>query len=129
MKVGRNVTLPGSLRTALEAVLGEPVSHVRIIEHSLYARLHLRAIATTRRRRIYLRGSAEDFFDDPWLMLHEYCHVLRQWETGDLTILRYGLECLRNGYWNNRFEVAARAFADRNLHALRVAHPSNASRR
>jgi hypothetical protein len=114
---------------ALEAVLGAPVSHVRIIEHSLYARLHLRAIATTRRRRIYLRGSAEDFFDDPWLMLHEYCHVLQQWEPGDLTLLRYCLECLRNGYWNNRFEVAARAFADRHAHALRAAHPSNASRR
>lgn len=123
------MTLPGSLRTALEAVIGEPVSHVRIIEHSLYAWLHRRAIATTRRRRIYLLGSAEDFFDDPWLMLHEYCHVLKQWETGDLTLLRYGLECLRNGYWNNRFEVAARAFADRHLQALRAAHPSNASRR
>lgn len=121
--------LPGSLRTALEAVLGEPVAHVRIIEHSLYARLHLRAIATTRRRRIYLRGSAADFFDNPWLMLHEYCHVLRQWEPGDLTLVRYGLECLRNGYWNNRFEIEARAFADRYVHALRKAYPSNASRR
>jgi len=129
VKIGRNVTLPGSLRTALEAVFGEPVSHVRIIEYSLYARLHVRAIATTRRRRIYLRGSAEAFFDDPWLMLHEYCHVLKQWEPGDLTLVRYCLECLRNGYWNNRFEVAARAFADLHVHALRTAHPSNASRR
>lgn len=129
MKVGRRVILPDSLRAALESVLGERVTHVRIIEHSLYARLHMRAIATTRRRRIYLRGSAEDFFDDPWLMLHEYCHVLKQWECGDLTLIRYCLECLRNGYWNNRFEVEARAFADRHLHALRTAHPSNASRR
>ena len=123
------MTLPGPLREALEAVLGEPVSHVRIIEHSLYARLHLRAIATTRRRRIYLRGSAEDFFADPRLMLHEYCHVLQQWGPGHLTLIRYALECLRNGYRNNRYEVAARAFADRHLHALRTAHPSNASRR
>jgi hypothetical protein len=129
VQVGRNVTLPGSLRTALETVLGEPVSHVRIIEHSLYARLHLRAIATTRWRRIYLRGSAADFFDDPWLVLHEYCHVLRQWEPGDLTLLRYCRECLRHGYRHNRFEVEARAFADRYLHALRTAQPSNASRR
>lgn len=129
MKVGRKVPLPGSLRTALEAVLGESVSHVRVIEHSLYARLHPRAIATTRRRRIYLRGSAQDFFDDPWLMLHEYCHVLKQWEPGDLTIAGYCLEWFRHGYWNNRFEVEARAFADKHLHALRGAHPSNASRR
>jgi Domain of unknown function (DUF4157) len=129
VKIGRSVALPGSLRTALEAVLGEPVSHVRVIEYSLYARMHRRAIATTRRRRIYLRGSAQDFFDDPWLMLHEYCHVLKQWEPRDLTVVSYCLESLRHGYWNNRFEVAARAFADRHLHALRAAHPSNDSRR
>ena len=127
--IGRDVPLPASLRAALEAVLGEPVSHIRIIEHSLYARLHPRAIATTRRRRIYLRGSAEEFFGDPRLMLHEYCHVLKQWEAGDLTVVRYCREWLRRGYWNNRFEVQARAFADRHLHALHRAHPSRASRR
>jgi hypothetical protein len=126
---GRRVSLPDALRRALELVLGEPVSQVRIIEYSLYARLHPRALATTRRRRIYLRGSAQDFFEDPWLLLHEYCHVLRQWEPGDLTVARYCLECLRRGYWNNRFEVEARAFADRHVHALRAAHPSSASRR
>jgi hypothetical protein len=129
MKVGRTVTLPDFLRTALEAVLGEAVAQVRIVEHSLYARLHPRAIATTRRRRIYLRGSAQDFFDDPLLMLHEYCHVLKQWETGELTIVRYCLEGLRHGYRNNRFEVAARSFADSNLSALLTAHPNRASRR
>lgn len=123
------MTLPRSLRSALEAVIGEPVAQVRIIEHSLYARLHHRAIATTRRRRIYLRDSAQDFFENPWLMLHEYCHVLKQWEPGDLTVMRYCLEWLRNGYWNNRFEVEARAFADRYVHALHVAHPNSASRR
>jgi hypothetical protein len=123
------VTLPGSLRCALEAVIGEPVAHVRIIEHSLFARLHHRAIATTRRRRIYLRDSAQDFFENPGLMLHEYCHVLKQWEPGDLTVMRYCLEWLHNGYWNNRFEVEARAFADRYVQALRMAHPNSASRR
>jgi len=123
------VALPGSLLTALEAVLGESVSQVLVIEHSLYARLHHRAIATTRRRRIYLRGSAQAFFDDPLLVLHEYCHVVRQWETGELTIARYCLEWLRRGYWNNRFEVEARAFAQAHLDALLAAHPSNASRR
>lgn len=121
MKIGRNVALPGSLRTALEAVIGEPVDHVRIVEHSLYARLHPRAIATTRRRRIYLHGSAEDFFDDPRLMLHEYCHVLKQWEPGELTIASYCLEWFRKGYRHNRFEVEARAYADKHYHALRAA--------
>ncbi|MGA7537402.1 MAG: DUF4157 domain-containing protein [Steroidobacteraceae bacterium] len=129
MRTGREVSLPDALRRALEAVLGEPVSHVRIIEHSLYARLHPRAIATTRRRRIDLRGPAHEFFDDPWLMLHEFCHVLKQWEPGYLTVGRYCVECLRRGYWSNRFEVEARAFADRYAHLLRAAHPNRASRR
>ncbi len=129
MRIGRDAVLPGSLRAALESVLGESVSNIRVIEHSLYARLFPRAVATTRRRRIYLRGAAQDFFDDPWLVLHEYCHVLKQWEPGELTVGRYCLEWLRRGYWNNRFEVEARAFADRYSHALRTAHPSSASRR
>lgn len=128
MRFGRAVPLPGPLRTALEAVLGEPIGHVLVVEHSLYVRLHPRAIATTRRRRIYLHGAAQEFFEDPWLMLHEYCHVLRQWEPGELTVARYCLECLRKGYWNNRFEVEARAFADRHVHTLRRLYPNSASR-
>ena len=129
MKIGRKVALPGSLRTALEGVFGEPVSHVRITENSLYARMHPHTIATTRRRRIYSRDCAADFFDDPWLLLHEYYHVLKQWESRDLTIARYCLEWLRRGYYDNRFEVEARDFADRHLPTLRAAHPSNDSRR
>lgn len=125
MRLGRTVTLPDPLREALQSLLGQSVTRVRIVEHSLYARLHPRAIATTRRRRIYLRGAAAEFFENAWLVLHEYCHVLMQWETGDLTLRRYALEWLRRGYWNNRFEVEARAFADRHVQALRrKAEPS-----
>lgn len=74
-------------------------------------RLHGRAIATTRPGRIYLKGSAAHFFANPELVLHEYCHVLHQWETGRLTRARYLAECLARGYRGNRFEVEARAFA------------------
>src|SRR5207244_3842898 len=85
-----------------------------------------RAVATTRRGRIYLSGSATEFFANPWLMLHEYCHVIRQWEAGTLTLARYAGEWLRHGYWNNRFEVEARAFADSHvadLHTLLARPP------
>jgi hypothetical protein len=113
--MGRAVSLPASVADGLEEAFGESVRHVQIFEHSLFARLHIRAVATTRPRRIYLRGSGADFFDNPWLMLHEYCHVIKQWESRDLTTPRYLLECLRHGYWNNRFEVHAREFADAHL--------------
>ena len=114
MRPGRHVAPPPAVRRALEEIFGQDglsLGQVRVIEHSLFARLHGRAIATTRRRRIFLRGSAADFFSNPELMLHEYCHVLRQWEPGSLTTLKYVREWLRHGYWNNRFEIEARDFA------------------
>ena len=60
-----------------------------------------------------MRGPAEQFFADPGFVLHEYCHVLRQWAPGRLSVSRYLLESLRVGYWRNRFEVEAREFAAR----------------
>ena len=141
MRAGREAAVPDAVSGALEQLLGERIGHVKVIEHSWFARLH-GAFATTRLHRIYLRGSAADFFSNPWLMLHEYCHVLRQWQTGSLTVSRYVFELLRRGYWNNRFEVEAREFADQmapQLHLLLAAapppppsagaQPSSASRR
>ena len=129
----RAVALPPALAAELESIFGCPVAGVRVIEHSWFARLHGRALATTRRGRIYLRGSAAQFFADPVLLLHEYAHVLLQWRPGHLTVARYLLECLRRGYWRNRFEVQAREFAARHaagLHAFLAARqPSSASRR
>jgi len=119
LRPARAAALPASVRRALEQLLGTQVGQVKVIEHSWFVRLHGRALATTRRRRIYLRGSATEFFANPWLMLHEYCHVIHQWEPRSLTVRRYLLECLRRGYWNNRFEVEARAFADLNVASLR----------
>ena len=120
MMRAREAPLPPAIRAALEEIFGESVAHVRVIEHSLYARLHCRALATTRRGRIYLRGDAGTFFANPWLLLHEYWHVIGQWQRGTLTVTRYLTECLRRGYWNNRFEVEARTFADTHSGALRA---------
>jgi len=118
--MGRRVAVPEHIRLALEAFLGEGVRHVVVVERSLFARLHLRIKATTRRRRIYLVDGAEQFFADPALMLHEYCHVLKQWEPGHLTTVRYVTEWLRRGYWDNRFEIEAREFAADNLYRFRA---------
>lgn len=109
--MGRLVDPPPLVATALEETFGRSVRHVRVIEHSWFAWLHLRAVATTRRDRIYLRHDAASFFADEPLMLHEYFHVLEQWQPGRLTILRYVREWLRRGYWRNRYEVEARRFA------------------
>ncbi len=129
MNVAREAAVPKVVRAALAGILGTPVDHVRVIEHSLLARLHGRAVATTRRDRIYLRGSARDFFSNSSLLLHEYCHVILQWQPGRLTVRGYLLECLRRGYWNNRFEIEAREFAARHvatLHGLLAAPVASA---
>ena len=112
---------PAPLLVALREIFGEPVDHVRVIEHSLYARLHFGARATTRRNRILLRDSAAAFWSDPDLVLHEYFHVLRQWQPRRLTIWRYVVESLRRGYWLNRFEIEAREFAKAHTPRLRLA--------
>jgi hypothetical protein len=109
---------PAPLLDALREIFGEPIDHVRVIEHSFYARLHFGARATTRRNRILLRGSAAAFWSDPDLVLHEYFHVIRQWQPRRLTIWRYVAESLRRGYWLNRFEIEARQFAA--AHAARL---------
>jgi hypothetical protein len=103
--------MPPALRAALAELLGDEVDEVEIVERSWYARLHLGARATTRRNRILLRGTAAEFFADPELVLHEYFHVLRQWNRGRLSIASYLAEWLRRGYWRNRYEHQARRFA------------------
>lgn len=94
-------------------LFGPDIDQVRLIEFSWINALHGWPLAVTRRDCIYLRHDAVTFFADIDLVLHEYFHVLRQWNTGQLTLCRYLLETLRHGYWNNRFEIEARAFASR----------------
>ena len=51
-------------------------------------------------------------------MLHEYFHVLRQWNAGRLSTRAYVTEWLRRGYWANRYERQARRFVSLRLPAL-----------
>ncbi len=101
------------------AVPTDVIDAVRIVEQSRFARLHGRRVAaTTRRGTIYLAGSGRRFAADLDLVLHEYFHVLRQWNSGSLTTWRYVLESFRRGYRDNRFEIEARTFVRRNVLAF-----------
>ena len=120
-RFGRAVPVPTEVAAALRQIFGESIAQVRVIENSPYARLHLGARATTRRNRIFLAQSADTFWSDPELLLHEYFHVLRQWQPRRLTIARYVVESIRHGYWLNSFEIEARDFAAANVARLRVA--------
>lgn len=56
----------------------------------------------------------EDVEADDELLLHESRHVA-QFEASWAFPFQYLVESLRRGYWNNRFEVDARAFAKERL--------------
>ncbi|MGC2031272.1 MAG: hypothetical protein WA642_14735, partial [Steroidobacteraceae bacterium] len=86
---------------------------VIVIERSRYAKLHRGMSATTRPNRILLAMSGAEFVARPELLLHEYYHVLCQWRCGYLTRWRYVAECVRCGYWQNKYEIEAREFAAR----------------
>ena len=109
--IGRRYVLPQAVAAALEQVFEEPVDNVIVIEHSRYARLHRGMTATTRPNRILLSISGAEFVASPELLLHEFYHVICQWRTGYLTRWRYVVECAQCGYWQNRYEQEARAFA------------------
>ncbi len=108
--------VPAHVRRALAIIFDEPVDDVDIRVQPLYVRLHgLRVRATTRPNRICLGCDVQAFLEDPELILHEYYHVLRQWNPGILNRFRYLRECRRTGYFRNRYEVEARTFARENL--------------
>lgn len=107
------------MRAALIELLGEAATGVELIERSWRVRWHPRALATTRRNRIYLRGSIEEFGRDAELVLHEYFHVLEQWRPRRLTRTRYVWEWLKRGYRQNRFEVETREYVAQNLRQFR----------
>ena len=116
--LGNPTQPPEHVVRCLAEFLGESVRGVEVIERSLYAKLHLGATATTRRDRILLRNDAQTFWRDAELLLHEYFHVIEQWRPRRLTILRYLVESCLRGYWHNRYEIEARAFAS--LHRDRL---------
>jgi hypothetical protein len=103
--------MPAAMRKALVELLGEEVDDVELVERSVYARMHVGARATTRRNRVLLVDSATEFFADPELVLHEYFHVLRQWNRGRMSVPSYVAEWLRRGYFHSRYERQARRFA------------------
>lgn len=115
----RRYTLPPAMLRALERTFGERVDHVEIVEHSRWARLHPGCSATTRPSRILLAIGGDEFAARPDLVLHEFFHVLRQWQPRRLTRTRYVLESARRGYWENRYEVEAREFVDAELGRFR----------
>ncbi|MFT3978840.1 MAG: DUF4157 domain-containing protein [Ferruginibacter sp.] len=88
----------------------------RIVERSWMARiaawkLGARSVAFVLGRNIYLFNvSAQEFLQDESWLRHELCHVQQFRRHGFfLFIIKYLYESIRHGYYNNKYEVEARA--------------------
>jgi hypothetical protein len=97
---------------------------IRICEQSFIARvaaykLGASSVALTIGRSIHLHNVGKDHFkaDRRWVV-HELKHVEQFKRYGFLPfIVMYLAECIRKGYWENRFEVEARAAEDAVVHS------------
>ncbi len=93
-------------------IFGESPTGVRITpkikENSDWA-------STTRKNRIIPYIECGDFFSNPALILEEYYHVLRQWNTGRMTRISYLVDYARNGYQGSKYEIEAKTFVAWNL--------------
>ena len=94
-------------------VLKEPSFYIK--ENSWLAKLAAKklkrnAVAMVLGKTIHLHNTTKTEFlqDEKWLK-HELCHINQFKQHGYiLFIVKYLLESMRNGYYNNRFEVEAR---------------------
>ena len=88
---------------------------VNIKENSWLAKiaakkLHSKSVAMVLGNTIHLYNtSKEEFLQNTTWVKHELCHVQQFKEHGYLAfIIKYLWESLRKGYYNNKFEAAAR---------------------
>ncbi len=93
--------------------MSKPVFYIK--ENALLAKIAAKklganSVAMVLGKTIYLHGSTKEQFlaDERWLK-HELCHIQQYKENGTvLFLIKYLWESLRKGYYQNKFEVAAR---------------------
>jgi len=74
-------------------------------------KLREKSVAMVLGNTIYLHNTSKEIFlqNTKWLK-HELCHIQQFRQHGYLVfIIKYLLEGIQKGYYNNKFEVAARA--------------------
>jgi RHS repeat-associated protein len=118
---------PGAkLQKCLEKIFGKSIGGIDVHNKTVVNNDFI----TTRRNEIRLPPNfpCDDFFNNPFLVLHEYYHVLEQWNTGELSVLKYGWEWSKHGSSDgNRYEDAANQFAREHLDELKKCLDENCS--
>ena len=74
-------------------------------------KLGAKSVAMVLGNTIHLHGAGkEEFLKDTRWVKHELCHIQQYRQHGYIVfIVKYLWQTIRNGYYNNQFEVAARA--------------------
>ena len=97
---------------------GQPLTNLdfKIKKNSWQAKIaarkmHSHAVAMVLGKTIHLHNiTPEEFLNDGRLLKHELCHVRQYQQHGYIGFLiKYLWESYRKGYYNNKFEVEARA--------------------
>ena len=96
--------------------------HFKVVENSLLARIARfffgsKRIAMVLGNTIYLSGVEKQLFmsNKKWL-IHEMVHIEQYRKNGFLKFLfLYVLESIKKGYYNNRFEIEARAAEEQGI--------------
>ncbi|MEO6720669.1 MAG: DUF4157 domain-containing protein [Ferruginibacter sp.] len=90
-------------------------NNFNIKENSWIARiaawkLRSESVAIVLGKTIHLHNvSAEIFLSDKRWVKHELCHIAQFQQHGYINfIIKYLIESMRKGYYNNKYEVAAR---------------------
>ena len=98
--------------------MGDLIFHIK--ENSWLARIAAKklkadSVAMVLGKTIHLHNSSkEDFLKNKKWVRHELCHVQQFQQYGFIGfIVRYLIESVRHGYYNNRFEVEAREAENR----------------
>ena len=112
-------------RECLTKIFGVPVDDIDVYDYSgLVTALH-GGMNTSRRNSIFLVSNCRSFWRSPALVLHEYNHVIDQWNRGRLSEGAYGFESIiqwvngRDPHDDNKWERAADFFADTHAQSLR----------
>lgn len=99
---GTRYTIPPQIENALERLFSDPkfdpprIASIEVIYSPAFVRLHgIRSGSVTRPGRIHTNLSEELFFALDKHVLHEFYHVVQQWDRDKMSVVGYLLRARR----------------------------------
>jgi len=109
--LAEHCTLSSHMLSCLQQIFTADAADIANVEVISTPKSGGKWFATTRPNLIIAYVPCNEFFAQHESVLEEYYHVLRQWKTGEMTLLGWLWETAKHGYEGNKFEIEAKAFA------------------